>query len=263
MTTTMHLNSDVLRQRHDGVSVTEYAESLAERELLLDRGNITARRTWLGLGKTVVEGDTEWVMSMLEGLARRYRVPYVAGDFDRTNRIESWDRQIQSDPATRETWREVYAIAVVKMSNLMPESDEGLACVERVKNDEVVLTNALLPIAKRRANVTSAIKQARDAAAAKAFVQAKAPPSAPPNASAATPPSAAEDDPVLFPGERLCKLSDFVRLQRAAMSGDFMGALAREGIDPGYYGTMSVKLAHRIQSDPALAMRQARMMMRA
>lgn len=253
--TNTQLNA-ILQQRLGGIALEQYAELLADRERLLDEGKIT--KGWFG-----IKGDKDWVTTMLEGLASRHKVAHVPGDFDRSNRVAEWDQLIASDPAARAAWGEVYSRALVKMNNVDVYSAEGDAHVQRVKGDDDLMLNPFRPIAKRKAGISTALKQQKEAALVSAFqaVKAGTQPAAAGAPAAAPGAPRIEEDPVLFPGERLSKLSDFVRLQKAAQSGDFMGALAREGIDAGYYGQMSIKFAQRMQAEPMLAALHAKMLM--
>jgi hypothetical protein len=230
----------VLQQVIGGVTLAQYAEVLAKRERLLDDGKIEK-------GIFGVKGDKDWVLMMLEGSCERYRLPYVPGDLDKTARSVDWDNAIRTNPAVQAAWRDVYAAALVEMNNL-PTLGPAYEQHRRTyaANDEV-LFNPFQTIARRKPHISTAAKSNQ----ADQLVQAY-------HAQTAPGGDGGDADPVVFPGERLSKMSDFVRIQKAMQRGDFPGVLTREGIDMGYYGQMSIRWAQAVQTDPSLAMRYAR-----
>jgi hypothetical protein len=241
----MNLNHDfpqhraVLQQALGGVTLAQYAEVLAKRERLLDDGNIEK-------GLFGVKGDKDWVLSMLEGSCERHRLPHVQGDLERTARSVEWDNAIRTNPAVQAAWRDVYAAALVSMNNLATMGPAFEEHRRRYAANDEVLFNPFLPVAKRKRGISTAGKNEFAAGLVQAY-------------HAQTAPGGDGDpDPVLFPGERLSKMSDFVRIQKAMQRGDFPGILAREGIDMAYYGQMSIRWAQVVQSDPSLAMRYSR-----
>jgi hypothetical protein len=72
--------------------------------------------------------------------------------------------------------------------------------------------------------------------------------------------SSGEGDPIVFPGQRVAKLSDYVRLMRGAQSGDMMGALEREGLGLDDYARVAQAWGQRLASDPDLSARFVRLM---
>jgi hypothetical protein len=61
-----------------------------------------------------------------------------------------------------------------------------------------------------------------------------------------------KDDPVIFPGEKLAKLSDFVRFARAARSANFLALLHRESMHPSYYAHMCKRFDAVRKADAAI-----------
>jgi hypothetical protein len=72
--------------------------------------------------------------------------------------------------------------------------------------------------------------------------------------------SASNGDPVLFPGQRIARLSDYVELMRRIQRGDLMGALAHFGLDMGSYAQVMQAWGMKIASDPALGTKFAQML---
>jgi hypothetical protein len=73
-----------------------------------------------------------------------------------------------------------------------------------------------------------------------------------PAAPSASPPAA---DPEILPGEKLARLSDYVRVMKGVMKGDMVGTLEREGLDMATYARLAGLWGQKMASDPALAAR--------
>lgn len=67
-------------------------------------------------------------------------------------------------------------------------------------------------------------------------------------------------DPLVFPGKKLAKLSDYVGLTKAMQTGDFNGALKKYGIDMNGYMQASQAWGIKLASDPMLTAKYAKMM---
>jgi hypothetical protein len=224
----------VMQQRFGGVSLEDYAEVLAKRERLYDEGKIA--KGWFG-----IKGDKAYVLDTLMLTCQRTHVPFHEGDLERSGRSPEWDAKIASDPAVRAAFRDVYAAALVFMNNLPTLGPEYQQHHARFAQNDEIIFNPFLPIAKRKQGISTAAKVAGEQ---KLIASVRG--------ELARPPGSGGPDPVIFPGEKLSKISDFVRIQRAMQNGDFPGILTREGIDPGYYGQMSIRLVQAIQSDTNL-----------
>lgn len=64
-----------------------------------------------------------------------------------------------------------------------------------------------------------------------------------------------DDDPVVFPGKPLAKLSDYVAFMKRLQTGDMMGALSAYGLDMMAYGAVAQEWAAKLGSDPTLMAR--------
>jgi tetratricopeptide (TPR) repeat protein len=80
-----------------------------------------------------------------------------------------------------------------------------------------------------------------------------------PPAGAGAPP-AGDADPVVFPGQRVSKLSDYVRIMKGMQTGNAAGALAQAGLDMQSYGQVAMAWAQAMQRDPTLVQKYTRMM---
>lgn len=61
-----------------------------------------------------------------------------------------------------------------------------------------------------------------------------------------------DPDPLVFPGQRLARLSDYVRLMKAMQGGDMNGALRAAGLDMASYGAAAGQWGMKMASDPVL-----------
>ena len=61
-----------------------------------------------------------------------------------------------------------------------------------------------------------------------------------------------DDDPLVFPGQPLARLSDYVRLMKGMQTGDMDGALRRAGLTMAGYGAAAQAWGMRMASDPVL-----------
>ncbi len=96
----------------------------------------------------------------------------------------------------------------------------------------------------------------RDAFRAR-FASAAAPPA---TGQPGAPAGGGDMDPVVFPGQRVAKLSDYVRIMKGMQTGNPMGALAQMGLDMQSYGQVAMQWAQAMQRDPSLVAKYQRMM---
>ncbi len=71
---------------------------------------------------------------------------------------------------------------------------------------------------------------------------------------------AGDPDPVVFPGQPVAKLSDYVGILRGMQGGDMMGTLARYGLDMMSYGSVATAWGAKLAADPVLTEKFNRMM---
>jgi hypothetical protein len=71
---------------------------------------------------------------------------------------------------------------------------------------------------------------------------------------------AGDPDPIVFPGQRVARLSDYVRIMKGMQGGNMMGALAQYGLDMMSYGQVAQAWAAKMAADPVLTDKFSRMM---
>jgi hypothetical protein len=72
--------------------------------------------------------------------------------------------------------------------------------------------------------------------------------------------SGGDPDPVVFPGQPLARLSDYVRLMKGMQTGDMQGALRGAGLDMMSYGRVAQAWGAKLSSDPTLTAKFSAMM---
>jgi hypothetical protein len=60
-------------------------------------------------------------------------------------------------------------------------------------------------------------------------------------------------DTLVFPGQKLARVSDFARISRAAKRGEFKAALAQAGVDADTFANACARFNARMQADAVIA----------
>ena len=71
-----------------------------------------------------------------------------------------------------------------------------------------------------------------------------------------------DPDPIVFPGQALARLSDYVRLMKGMQSGDMNGALRAAGLDMASYAAAAAAWGMRMAQDPVLMTKYTNMISR-
>lgn len=71
---------------------------------------------------------------------------------------------------------------------------------------------------------------------------------------------AGDPDPIVFPGQKVERLSDYVGIMKGMQRGDMMGALGRYGLDMMSYGQVATAWGAKMAADPVLTEKFSRMM---
>jgi tetratricopeptide (TPR) repeat protein len=69
-----------------------------------------------------------------------------------------------------------------------------------------------------------------------------------------------DPDPVVFPGQKVAKLSDYVGILKGMQTGNMMGALAKYGLDMMSYGSVAQAWGAKMAADPVLTEKFNKMM---
>jgi hypothetical protein len=142
-------------------------------------------------------------------------------------RIPEWDKIINADKAVQDEFMRLKNLSRMKAQGIDPNSNEARAA-EMIRQGQFDVEGA---------------KQ---------------------NAMAAQQQMAAGDggdpDPVVFPGQKIAKLSDYVGLMKGMQKGDMMGALKRAGLDMGSYSQVAQAWGVKMATDPVLTAKFSKMM---
>ncbi|HTM23246.1 MAG TPA: tetratricopeptide repeat protein [Kofleriaceae bacterium] len=69
-----------------------------------------------------------------------------------------------------------------------------------------------------------------------------------------------DPDPMVFPGQPVAKLSDYVRLMKVMQTGNMMGALQQYGLDMMAYAQVATAWGQKLAADPVLNAKFSQMM---
>ena len=69
-----------------------------------------------------------------------------------------------------------------------------------------------------------------------------------------------DPDPVVFPGQPVAKLSDYVKMMKHMQTGDMNGALKMYGLNMASYGGVAQAWGVKLASDPVLTAKFSKMM---
>jgi tetratricopeptide (TPR) repeat protein len=161
----------------------------------------------------------------LAALCERFGVPVFASAA--AARVPAWDQRINGDAALQKRFVELMARFQLKESGIDPSSHEGRVAAQ-IRGGQLDVESA---------------KQ--NAAAAEQMVASG---------------QGGDPDPIVFPGQKLAKLSDYVGLMKAMQGGDMNGALRKYDLDMGAYMQASQAWGIKLASDPTLTSKLGRMM---
>jgi tetratricopeptide (TPR) repeat protein len=142
-------------------------------------------------------------------------------------RIPEWDRIINADKAVQDDYMRLMNVARMKRQGIDPTSNEARAA-EMIRKGAFDVEGA---------------KQ--NAVAAQQQIAAG---------------GGGDPDPLVFPGQKVAKLSDYVGLMKGMQTGDMMGALKRAGLSMGEYTQVAQAWGLKMATDPTLTAKFSKMM---
>lgn len=210
--------------KHQGLTLQEYAELSVRRDAILMKHAGQSPGAGMAL-KAMVGGGP---MPELEALCREYNLPpqkmsAAAG------RIAEWDTQINSNPRVQEAFMRFANEARMRLAGLDVSGNEGRVA-EMIRQGSFDVEGA-------KQNAMAAAEQVRSG-------------------------QGGEPDPVVFPGQKIERLSHYVALMKGMQTGDMMGALKKAGLDMGGYMSVAQAWGIKLASDPVLNQKFADMMAR-
>ena len=168
-------------------------------------------------------GEGGWAPEM-EALLGRYglRLADCPG-----GHVREWNARIQSDRRVQEAFLELSNRARLKAQGVDPNSHEG-----RVAG---MIRSGNLDVEGAKVNARAAAQQMAEG-------------------------QGGDPDPVVFPGQKLERLSHYVGLMKGMQTGDMMGALKCAGLDMGAYVQVAQAWGVKLASDPVLGAKFGEMM---
>jgi tetratricopeptide (TPR) repeat protein len=140
------------------------------------------------------------------------------------------------------------AVGTIQSRAGATDPDGALAFVDAMRTCEAALFGSNVP-PPLGASMTREVFRQRTGAAVAAAGAPVAGAGAVAGAGVAGPNDA---DPVVFPGQRVARLSDYVRIMKGMQSGNPMGVLAQMGLDMQAYGQVATQWGQAMQRDPSL-----------
>jgi hypothetical protein len=141
--------------------------------------------------------------------------------------IKEWDRIINADGAVQKEFFRLKNDARLKASGIDPNSNEGRAAQ--------MIQQGAFDVEGAKQNAIAAQQQIAAG-------------------------QGGDPDPVVFPGQKLAKLSDYVGLMKGMQAGDMAGALKRYGLDMMSYGPVAQAWGVKMATDPVLTAKFSKMM---
>ena len=162
----------------------------------------------------------------LQALAAEYGVPMVGG----TAYVEGWNEAINEDPRLGLAFAQTQARIKLQLQGIDPDSAEAR------------LSHNLM-----QGKGLDQEEELRKAQAAQQQLAAG---------------QGGDPDPLVFPGQPVARLSDYVALMKRMQTGDFNGALAAYGLNMGTYANVMQAWGTKLGVDPSLNARFGQMMAR-
>ncbi|MCB9656115.1 MAG: hypothetical protein R3B40_28420 [Polyangiales bacterium] len=209
-------------ETHEGLTIAQYAELSARRDAITTKHAHHAGGRMAFVGNAL--GNEQW--RELEKLCREYGLP--ANNAAASGRIEGWETRLRNDKRLRAFFEQQVNLTKLKLEGIDPNSHEG-RIAEQIRGGHFDVEGA-------RVN-------------AQAVAQA-----------AAAGEDMGDPDPVVFPGQPVAKLSDYVKMMKHMQTGDMNGALKMYGLNMASYGGVAQAWGVKLASDPVLTAKFSKMM---
>lgn len=204
----------------DGLNMETYAEFCVKRDLLTMQGGSPGL---MGAAMQAFGGGGGG--GSLQALAAEYGVPMVGGG---TAYSPGWNEAINRDPRLGLAFAQTQARIKLQLQGIDPDSAEAR------------LSHNLM-----QGKGLDHEEELRKAQAAQQQLAGG---------------QGGDPDPVVFPGQPVARLSDYVRLMKRMQSGDFNGALAAYGLNMGSYSQVMQAWGTKLGVDATLTAKFGQMM---
>lgn len=180
-----------------------------------------------GIGSALMAAAGQGAHPELASLCARFNIPVPQSAA--AARIAEWDARINSDGAIEKRFIALKQQFELKLAGLDPNSHEGRVA-QQIRNNAFDVESA-------KQNQMAAAQQMASG-------------------------QGGDPDPVVFPGQKLARLSDYVGLMKGMQGGDMMGSLKKYGLDMGSYMQAAQAWGIKLASDPMLNAKFGEMMAR-
>ncbi len=143
-------------------------------------------------------------------------------------RVEAWEQRLRADGRLRAFFEKQVNLARLKLEGIDPDSHEGRVA-EQIRGGHFDVEGARV-----NAQAVAAAEQAGD--------------------------DMGDPDPLVFPGQPVAKLSDYVKMMKHMQTGDMNGALRMFGLNMASYGPVAQAWGVKLASDPTLTSKFSKMM---
>lgn len=203
-----------------GLNMETYAEFCVKRDMLTMQGGYQG-----GMGLAMQAFGGGGGQGSLQALAAEYGVPMVGGG---TAYVQGWNEAINEDPRLGLAFAQTQARIKLQLQGIDPDSAEAR------------LSHNLM-----QGKGLDQAEELRKAQAAQQQLAAG---------------QGGDPDPLVFPGQRVARLSDYVNMMKRMQTGDFNGALAAYGLDMGSYSNVMQAWGTKLGVDPSLNAKFGQMM---
>jgi tetratricopeptide (TPR) repeat protein len=207
-------------RRYGGLTLEQYAEFSAERDRIM--GSI-GHRGPLAMGQAVLGQPPPEMVQLLQRFNLSLRRQDGTGGL--MLHIPEWQEALNNSRELQERF--------IELQELQKFAKMGVNAEEKAALDNI-----------RDGNMDMHLRMAQAQQAQHAVVQG----------------NAGDPDPVVFPGQPVAKLSDYVGILKGMQTGNMMGALGRYGLDMMSYAQVATAWGAKMAADPMLTEKFSRMM---
>lgn len=204
----------------DGINMEDYAEFCVRQEMLQAGHHPTSR---LGAAAQAFMGNA--ASGSIQELADEYGLPMLSPTHTYS---VAWAEAINEDPRLGLAFEQTKARFKMTLQGIDPDSEEARFTHNIMQGKQL--------------DQEDEIRKAQ--AAQQQMAEG----------------NAGDPDPVVFPGQPVAKLSDYVGMMKKMQTGDFNGALAAYGLNMATYSQVAQAWGAKFGTDPSLNAKMAAMM---
>ncbi len=194
-------------------------------EFSFERDRIMGNVSQQGVGAAMMKFVVGQPPPELSALCQRFNVPMLSREGRMYPYIREWQEALNANSELQQRFTELQRSRELRKL--------GVSADEQAALDEI-----------RGGQMDMHLRMAQQQAAQRAIAEG----------------NAGDPDPLVFPGQKVQKLSDYVRIMKRMQGGDFMGAIAEYGLDMMSYSSVATAWGAKFAADPSLNEKFSRMM---